>query len=103
MDTDQDELLLQTLQLLDARLKRLEFLLDGGVQPEDGSEQTVAQRVKKMEEAVGSLASRSKVVNDVLGLRMFILRGTGSSGLTRSRSQTSGYFQRHQQTIETNL
>lgn len=71
MDGDLDELLLQTLQLLEWRLQRLEFVLHGNTeQAGTDGEATVTSRIEKLERSLQRLSSESRVVSDVLQLCM---------------------------------
>ncbi|QDS69629.1 hypothetical protein FKW77_008942 [Venturia effusa] len=66
-----EELLLHTLGLLEWRLNRLEFLVDGGVsQTKDISKEgTVVSRIQKMEQALQQLSSRSDTVKILLNIQ----------------------------------
>ncbi|TID23568.1 nuclear distribution protein RO10 [Venturia nashicola] len=65
-----EELLVHTLGLLEWRLNRLEFLLDGGVsQTKDISKEgTVLSRIRKMEHALQQLSLKSDTVKILLNL-----------------------------------
>lgn len=68
-----NELVLDTLNLLDWRLKRLEFILNGTKQmsPEDASNQTpVTRRIQKLEQGLSRLCSKNETVSQILQLRM---------------------------------
>jgi hypothetical protein len=76
-----NELVLNTLDLLDWRLKRIEYVLNGTSPPpkEDASGQPpVLRRIQKLETALQKLASKNETVNQVLKLRMFTLSFTFS-------------------------
>jgi hypothetical protein len=66
-----EELLVHTLDLLEYRLHRLEYLLNGN----DSSTNlpkgtTVTARLSKLKDALGQLAARSRTVEQLLRLRM---------------------------------
>ncbi|TLD36244.1 nuclear distribution protein RO10 [Venturia nashicola] len=69
-----EELLVHTLGLLEWRLNRLEFLLDGGVsQTKDISKEgTVLSRIRKMEHALQQLSLKSDTVKILLNLGMIL-------------------------------
>lgn len=70
MAEDLDEILLQTLDMLEWRLRRIEFVLGGNVAAE--SQQTdapVASRIQKLESRLSSVAGNSRAINDILQLR----------------------------------
>lgn len=69
-----EELLVHTLGLLEWRLNRLEFLLDGGVaQTKDMSKEgNVLSRIQNMEHALQQLSSKSDTVKILLNLRMLV-------------------------------
>ncbi|KAF2139034.1 uncharacterized protein K452DRAFT_233305 [Aplosporella prunicola CBS 121167] len=65
-----DDVLLQTLDMLEWRLRRIEFVLNGNVPPDaHQSEATVAARMQKLESTLASLASKSRAISDVLHLQ----------------------------------
>lgn len=67
-----EELLVHTLGLLEWRLNRLEFLLDGRVsQTKDiNKEGNVLSRIQKLEHALQQFSSRSDTIKILLNLRM---------------------------------
>ncbi|OMP83989.1 hypothetical protein BK809_0001373 [Diplodia seriata] len=70
MAEDLDEILLQTLDMLEWRLRRIEFVLGGNVAAE--SQQTdapVASRIQKLESRLSSVAGNSRAINDILQLQ----------------------------------
>lgn len=68
-----EELLVHTLALLEWRLNRLEFLLDGGVSQTKniGKDGNVLSRIQKMEHALQQLSSKSDTIKILLNLRVF--------------------------------
>lgn len=70
MAEDLDEVLLQTLDMLEWRLRRIEFVLSGNVPPENHhSDAPVASRMQKLESRLSSVAGNSRAINDILQLR----------------------------------
>ena len=65
-----EELLVHTLDLLEYRLHRLEFLFNGG-DPESNLSKgtTAAARLSKLQNALGQLAARSRPIEQLLRLR----------------------------------
>ncbi|KAF2398082.1 hypothetical protein EJ06DRAFT_480986 [Trichodelitschia bisporula] len=74
-DAALEDVLLQTLDLLAWRLRRLEFVLDGRVIEVEGTEDRktpsvpVVPRLQRLESTLQQLASRSEVVSDLLKLQ----------------------------------
>jgi hypothetical protein len=71
-----DEVTLQTLNLLEWRLKRLEFVLNGSDATVDGSNHAsgagaVVPRMQKLEQSLRRLAGKSDVASELLKLRRF--------------------------------
>jgi hypothetical protein len=68
-----EELLVHTLGLLEWRLKRIEFLLNGGVSKmrDVSKEANVLSRIEKIERALQQLSSKSDTVKILLNLRTF--------------------------------
>jgi hypothetical protein len=71
-----EEVTLQTLNLLEWRLKRLEFVLNGGDATFDESKHAsgavaVVPRIQKLEQSLRRLANKSDVASDLLKLRTF--------------------------------
>jgi hypothetical protein len=73
------ELLADTLALLEWRLRRLEFVLSGDANNEQatndttqpsGSANTILARVRKLEQSLQQISLKSGVVSDLLTLRM---------------------------------
>ena len=69
---------LATLDLLEIRLRRLEFAITGKTRlspqnPPSKHEQTIAQRMSSLERGLEQLAKNSSVVSDLLQLRRKIL------------------------------
>ena len=77
MSEDNNELAQETIELLESRLRRLEYIVGSNSREEDpghqaqGSEsnRTVTERLARLEGGLGHLASRSKPVQDLLALR----------------------------------
>jgi hypothetical protein len=72
-----EELLVHTLGLLESRLKRLEFLLNGGISEmgDTENEPNILSRIQKMEHALQQLSSKSDTVKILLNLRTSVLLG----------------------------
>jgi hypothetical protein len=69
-----NELLLNTLNLLDWRLKRLEFILNGTnplSQEEVSSQPPILRRIQKLEHSLQKLSSKNDTVANILRLRMW--------------------------------
>jgi hypothetical protein len=74
MDLPPEELLVHTLSLLEWRLKRLEFVLNGGFTPDtntagESTRTTVTSRLQKLEQSLSQLAEKSDTVHELLKLR----------------------------------
>jgi len=71
MDKDLDSTAIQTIDLLEARLRRIEYVLHGQRETAypDGSKSAI-QRLRDLEHVLGQLIAKSKVVQDLLKLRM---------------------------------
>ena len=70
------ELIIDTLSLLEWRLQRLEFVLNGDVQTNETEKQqapssstSVMARVKKVEHSLQQLSLKSGVISDLIKLR----------------------------------
>jgi hypothetical protein len=75
MDLPPEELLVHTLGLLEWRLQRLEFVLNGGSLQDmntagGGARPTVTTRLQKLEHSLNQLAGKSDTVHELLKLRM---------------------------------
>ena len=76
MDQNQDETALETLELLDSRLQRVQFLLTGRTLADTdvpavanaGNDKCVPARLKKLEKALLDLTATSQVAHDALDL-----------------------------------
>ena len=70
MDDTFDKTAVETIDLLEARLRRIEFALRGqtDVTPYDGKT-SAAKRLADLEHSLHHLASKSKVVQELLSLR----------------------------------
>jgi hypothetical protein len=94
-----NELVLHTLDLLTWRLKRLEFLLNGGdttnETPEDASENApVIPRLHKLQQSLHKLASKNATVHELLRLRTSPAHPV-TPLLTPTRLQTPRTLQTH--------
>ncbi|KAL1630387.1 hypothetical protein SLS56_004914 [Neofusicoccum ribis] len=70
MADDLDEVLLQTLNMLEWRLRRVEFVLAGNIPPEKNqADAPVASRLQRLESRLSSLAGNSRAINDILQLQ----------------------------------
>lgn len=70
MADDLNEVLLQTLDMLEWRLRRIEFVLNGNVPPErQQAHAPVASRLQKLESRLSSLAGSSRTISEILQLR----------------------------------
>lgn len=70
-----EELLVHTLDFLESRLHRLEYIFNGGdpnAKLPTGT--TAAQRLSKLQNTLGQLAARSRPVEQLLRLRTFQLQ-----------------------------
>ena len=75
MDNTFDKTALETIDLLEARLKRIEYAVSGHVDEATISnckEENAAKRLGKLENSLHQLAMKSRVVQDLLKLRGFI-------------------------------
>jgi len=84
------ELLVDTLSLLEWRLRRLEFVLNGTVETDQHSNKDHSQtstavitRVRKLEHSLQQLSLKSNVAADLLKLRTTVRCRIDSSALTR--------------------
>lgn len=73
------DMVMQSLQLLEWRLRRLEYVLHG--QPGElkavEGQQTVTRKIAKIEDGLAKLSSRYGVVNDLAALSMNCLMING--------------------------
>jgi hypothetical protein len=78
-----DDVALHTLNLLEWRLRRLEFVLNGTAVHEPAEDApgdvAVVSRIQKLEKSLRQLANKSAVVSDLLKLRKFSQRSLGTS------------------------
>ena len=75
MDNTFDKTALETIDLLEARLKRIEYAVCGHVDEatiSNGEENNAAKRLGELEHSLHQLAMRSRVVQDLLQLRGFV-------------------------------
>jgi hypothetical protein len=75
MDLPPEELLVHTLGLLEWRLQRLEFVLNGGLAQDINTtggyaRTTVSSRLQKLEQSLNQLAGKSDTIAELLRLRM---------------------------------
>ena len=72
MDNTFDKTAVETIDLLEARLRRIEYAVCGQTDIIDAStKDTAAKRLAQLEHSLHQLASKSDVVQDLLRLRMF--------------------------------
>jgi hypothetical protein len=88
----------RTLELLEWRLKRLEFLLTGEATPNDESSQStdhasipVTKRIHKLEQSLHKLASKSDTISSLIKLRTCTSPLSGLQ-LTAPESQSPSIF-----------
>ena len=68
---DYEEAILFTYALLEARLDRLEYILSAGkYTPQDRQQQTLPQRIQKIERSLNELSERTSLLGDVKQLSM---------------------------------
>jgi chromosome segregation ATPase len=71
MDNTFDKTALETIDLLEARLKRIEYAICGHVNPATiSSDENASKRLAELEHSLHTLASKSKVIQELLKLRM---------------------------------
>jgi hypothetical protein len=73
MDLPPEELLIHTLSLLEWRLKRLEFVLNGSSIQQESESANVLTRLHKLEQSLNQLAGKSDTVSELLKLRRLAL------------------------------
>jgi hypothetical protein len=74
MDNTFDKTALETIDLLEARLKRIEYAVCGHIDEatiSNNREENAAKRLGKLEHSLHQLAMKSRVVQDLLKLREF--------------------------------
>jgi len=73
MDEPLDKVASETIDLLEARLRRIEYAVCGEVQRETlvNTKPAIATRLADMERSLHQLAVRSNVVQDLLKLRTY--------------------------------
>lgn len=72
MDNSFDKTALETIDLLEARLKRIEYAVCGHVDEATISRgDNAAKRLADLEHSLHQLASKSRVIQDLLRLREF--------------------------------
>jgi hypothetical protein len=71
MDNSFDHAAIQTLDLLEARLRRIEYAIGAQLNKTstNSDEYSVTQRLARLENSLHQLASKSKVIQDLLRLR----------------------------------
>jgi hypothetical protein len=74
MDNTFDKTALETIDLLEARLKRIEYAVCGHIDQSTlpNQKKTAIQRLGELEHSLHQIASRSSTVQDLLKLRKFI-------------------------------
>lgn len=70
MENTFDKTAVETIDLLEARLRRIEYAL-GGSQVQADSKLSAARRITNLEHTLHQLASKSSVVQDLLRLRKY--------------------------------
>lgn len=88
-----DVVVLQTLRLLEERMRRLEFVLDGDIKDEQQQQQQtqdpVVKRLQKLEESLLKLTSGSSVIADVMLVRSYhLMQAVLHQQLTSNRIST---------------
>jgi hypothetical protein len=78
MNNTFDKTAVETIDLLEARLRRIEFVICGQVMEvsREKCQPSAIQRLAKLESSLHQLASKSKAVQDLLKLRAFIHSST---------------------------
>ena len=73
--TDEESIALETIELLEARLQRVEFFVKGTDDHQgfeqiaiQGKEHSIQRRLQRLEQSLQKLASKSRVVRDTLDL-----------------------------------
>lgn len=81
MDKASDDTAGLTLDLLEGRLRNIEYAINGHFDGATSSleQKSAAQRLSDLENALDRLATKSKVVQDLLKLRKFKFQGGGQS------------------------
>ncbi len=70
MEADVDAVSIQTLDLLEDRLRRVEFAITGGIsQSEHRGEGSVVERLQALETSLSTLATKSPTVSEIMHLR----------------------------------
>jgi hypothetical protein len=71
MDNTFDKTALETIDLLEARLKRIEYAVCGHVDEAtvSGREENAVKRMRELEHSLHQLASKSRAIQDLLKLR----------------------------------
>ena len=74
MENTFDKTAVETIELLEARLRRIEYAVCGQVNEAtlSRSKQTVSERLGELERSLHQLASKSKVVQELLRLRGYL-------------------------------
>jgi predicted hydrocarbon binding protein len=86
MDHSFDQASNETIDLLEARLRRIEYAVCGEASSKTSEQagHTISDRLAELEHSLHQLAAKSKVVQDLLKLREFCSRSSQpeSNGLT---------------------
>lgn len=75
MENTFDKTAIETIELLQARLRRIEFAVCGQVEESalSSNKHSATQRLTALEHSLHQLASKSRVVQDLLRLRKFLV------------------------------
>ena len=75
MENTFDKTAIETIELLQARLRRIEYAVCGQVDQSalSSNKQSATQRLTALEHSLHQLASKSRVVQDLLRLRKFLV------------------------------
>lgn len=94
MDNTFDKTATETIDALEARLRRIEYAICGQVNETSASigKPPVAQRLASLEHALHQLASKSRVIQDLLRIRL-LLRPNVPHNLTFADSRYPDLFQ----------
>lgn len=84
MDKGSDDTARLTLDLLEARLRNIEYAIYGHLEGSTNSfeQKSASERLRSLENALDQLKTKSKVVQDLLKLRKSMAKGGGVHELT---------------------
>lgn len=73
MENTFDKTAVETIDLLEARLRRIEYAICGELNVEtfDGNKESISNRLGDLEHSLHQLAAKSRVVQDLLKLREY--------------------------------